>query len=77
MNTQTPQPPFRGKAMWQCPNCKRNLTMINCIKKKYSYCPKCGTAIDWAGIKSEPRTYEGQEIIITWEGTIKKSRQIL
>ena len=42
------KPPIVGTEMFQCPNCRRNLTLKNCVKKMYEYCPRCGQHLLWA-----------------------------
>lgn len=36
--------------MWDCPNCNESYELDY---HNYRYCPKCGQAIDWHGIREE------------------------
>lgn len=42
--------PVLKNKMYQCPVCKRLLTMKTRENKMYSYCPKCGKALDWTDV---------------------------
>lgn len=45
--------PILKNKMYQCPACKRSLTLKGCENKMYSYCPNCGKALDWTDVTKD------------------------